>query len=101
MRRGTTPTITINVDADLSGYDEVYLTLASRSATVERSKEQLGIVASEAGCTMEVSLTQAETLRFRAGDTASAQIRAKSGDSAIATDIATVPIAGILKDGAI
>ena len=51
--------------------------------------------------TIKATLTQEDTLAMHAGNVCRVQVRAYNGDGSIAmaTDIATVPVADILEDG--
>lgn len=98
MRKGTTPTWTFEVDADLTGWD-VYITFEQRK--VEITRKEPSIEATEDGCVCEVTLTQAETLLFKPGP-AQAQIRAVDKDGvAVASTIFDFTVGDILLGGEI
>lgn len=62
--RGTTPTFMLTFDEeglDFTSVNNVYVTFASKNATVTKTAEYLGI----AEQTIEVFLTQADTLQFK------------------------------------
>lgn len=102
IRRGTTPTISVAVDTDLSSWPTIYLSLYGAGSKLDLDKDRLTVTKMATGCTLTATLTQAETLAFTDGQLAQVQVRAKSADgSAIATEIGTVNVRGILKDGAI
>ena len=104
MRRGTTPTLTFTTpyaaDLVVSGY----ITFNQRGATV------LDVPLSDPSVTVSdnsisITLTQTQTLAFDANvdpPIATAQIRAvlESG-KAVGSNIVTIPICKILKDGEI
>lgn len=99
MRRGTTPTISITVKglSDIQ-INKAYLTLKQRGTVVEKTEADMGID----GDILQVTLTQEETLKFAARAEMNVQLRvlSKSG-TAYASDIVTVPVGEILKDGVI
>lgn len=99
MRRGTTPTITATVDADISALN-IHLALDAGTLIV-KSGEDLTVNYADGVTTVEATLTQEDTLAMEAGNVCSVQIRAYNSDGSIAmaTDIATVPVSGILEDG--
>lgn len=98
MRRGTTPRHTFQVDIDLTDA-EVYITYAQNGSTVlEKTEENATISADK----IIVELSQTDTLLFSAGVDVEIQIRYKKPNgTADASDIITVPVERILKDGAI
>lgn len=106
MRRGTTPTIPLTVDKDISDGWTIYATFRSDSHEVELMNDRMTIELEPATETegaktlIDVTLTQEETLSFGAGS-AEVQIRAIKDSNAIATDIQRVDVGRILKDGVI
>lgn len=98
MRRGTTPTNTFTVDLDLTLAQVLYITYKQGGRTViEKKLEDVTITAE----TLTVTLTQADTLKLRDGSV-DIQIRARLIDgSAPASQIMTVPVEAILKEGVI
>lgn len=95
--RGTTPTLIIDVGADLSAFDVVWLTLEDEYGhTVTLEKSDLTIDATK----VSAVLTQQQTLELMSGRVR-AQIRALNGTVAAATDIMSVDVGEILKDGVI
>lgn len=98
MRRGTTPAITIQTDTDLTGYPTVVLTIRDKgTGSLDLNKTDLSITAEE----ITVTLTQAQTLAFTAGDLRF-QLRAvDSGGNAIASNYMYARLDDVLKDGAI
>ena len=103
MRRGTTPTFTITVDADLSGMN-IYLTFKNGANLLTKTNDDISIEY-EGGqhpkTTMTAILSQEETLAFASGTTCEVQVRAAddSGYPAIATTIGTLPVDRILLGG--
>lgn len=98
MRRGTTPTLRITCSLPLDECKSVWLTI--KQPGVEITKKQGDLAPTEDG--FAVTLTQAETLRLMDSVLARVQLRAllHSG-SALASNIAEVPVGAILKDGEI
>ena len=99
MRRGTTPAIVLTVDADLTGWT-VYVTLKSHSKQLTILNDGLTMEYANQKTTIAFSLTQQQTLDFSVG-TCEVQVRAIHDGTAIATDIQTLDIGRILKDGVI
>ena len=100
MKRGTTPTHTFTVDVDLTSATVIYLTYKQNGETiVERDISNMTVTSDS----IEVKLTQTETLAFSTTGNIQIQIRAGFSDgSRIASDILSVSPAGqILKEGAI
>lgn len=99
MRRGTTPTISITVKglSDIQ-INKAYLTLKQRGTVVEKTEADMEID----GDMLQVALTQEETLKFMARAEINVQLRvlSKSG-TAYASNIVTVPVEAILKEGVI
>lgn len=98
-RRGTTPTllITTNGIKDLSQCDVLWITLKQGNTEITKEKSDLTISGDE----IELSLTQEETLLFKAGSSVSLQLRALIGTEAVASDIKTFRMEDIIKDGII
>lgn len=101
MRRGTTPTLRITVDADLTDM-ELYLALKTggKPLVVKRNGD-MEVDVANGKSVIVVRLTQADTLGMKAGDKCEIQLRAVTdgGDTAIATTIGSVPVQRILQDG--
>lgn len=100
MRRGTTPTVTATVDADLTGMN-IYLAFKqSGRELVVKENADLVITVEDDVTTVQCPLSQADTLAFGNG-TCEVQIRATKNDgaTALATSIGTVDIERILQDG--
>ena len=99
MRRGTTPTITLIVDADITSYS-VYVTFQKGAKTITLENERLTMSYANGVTTIALTLTQAETLQLTAG-VCDVQIRAIKDGTAIATDIKQIDVGKILLEGAI
>lgn len=117
MRRGTTPTHTFHTDVDLTEARAVFVTYAQDGEVIiERSLED-GVEVTED--TVSVTLTQEETLRLEAvmakhlsiaddifklqkASKVLIQIRAAFPDgSSVASNIVSVGVQDVLKDGEI
>lgn len=102
MRRGTTPTITATVDADLTGLT-LYLAFsqAGCSPLFVKTGDELVVTVDGDQSTIECALTQEDTLKLNAGGMVEVQLRAvaSGGAVALATDITSVPVERILQDG--
>lgn len=100
MRRGTTPTFTVTVDADITAY-LIYLTFKDGDYMLTKTNDDLTIAVDEGVTSIDVTLTQAETLAFKSGSTVDVQIRAvdANGATAIATTIGSVSVDRILLGG--
>ena len=99
MRRGTTPTFTVTVDADISALN--IHPAFSAGALIVKSGSDLSVSYADGVTTIETTLTQADTLAMAASTDCEIQIRAYNGDGSIAmaTEIARVPVHRILEDG--
>lgn len=100
MRRGTTPTLVFSVTPplDLGALAEAWLTI--RQAGVEITHGLAEFTATETG--FSTTLTQAETLQLAGSASCRIQLRVLTGaGQALASNILTVPVGGILKDGII
>ena len=101
MRRGTTPTLTLTVDADIVGWT-IYVALRAGCETLVLDGTRLDVAAStEEGSTdISLTLTQEETLAMTCGP-CEVQVRAANNGSAVATDIARIDVGRIIQDGEI
>lgn len=98
MRRGTTPTLTITTDIDLTEASNLYLTFKQGDRVCfEKTLNDVTITED----TVSVWLTQAETLVLKDGRMVSFQIRATLGDQKVASNVMTSPVGEILKGGEI
>ena len=93
MRRGTTPTLVINIKGiDMSTIAEWYVTVAQDSVQITKTGTDLTIE----GTLISMPLTQQETMLFKSGEV-SVQIRAKTMENVvIASGIQTIDIDRIL-----
>lgn len=103
MRRGTTPTLEITVDADLSGFN-IYLTFKNGDKLLTKTNDDLSIEyesGQHPSTTITAILSQEDTLSFKSGTTCEVQVRAvdDSGYPAVATTIGTLPVDRILLGG--
>jgi ABC-type uncharacterized transport system ATPase subunit len=108
MYRGTTPKITLNiVGADLTDattWPTVIVTIENGQTTFDVTRDKLTITKASTGvgCSVSFALTQDETLAMSMLRMTRVQLRAKTVDGyAIATEIASVSVEDILKDGEI
>lgn len=100
MYRGTTPTLvfTVTPELDLSALAEAWLTI--RQAEVEITHSLPDLVPTDGG--FSVTLTQAETLGLSSSASCRVQLRALTGaGQAMASNILSLPVGGILKCGVI
>ena len=99
MRRGTTPIHTFTVDRDLTSATVLFITYKQNN--VNKVEKDIG------ACTItttsvQVQLTQEETLSFEDEGTVFIQIRAGFADGTrIASNIIKTAIEAVLKDGEI
>ena len=97
MYRGTTPTITINCDIDVSEFVTMWITFRTQQLATYAPPKQV----------VTVSLTQADTLLLGSlspdeDQQVEVQIRGRTEDGrAFASNIMTAPLSRILKDGVI
>ena len=98
MKRGTTPTLTLTVDADIVGWT-VYASFRTNGKVFTFENDRLQMTAEDDVTTIMLTLTQEETLEMHGS--AEVQIRAIKDGTAIATDIQRVDVGRILKDGVI
>lgn len=114
MYRGTTPTITINCDIDVSEFVAMWVTFRTQQLAtyappkqVEVTKHLGGEGVDATGKVVTVSLTQADTLLLGSlspdeDQQVEVQIRGRTEDGrAFASNIMTAPLSRILKDGVI
>ena len=104
--RGTTPSITLNITgidlSDASVWPTVIVTLENGSNIFDVDRDKLAIAKTDAGCSVTLELTQAQTLLMRKLQKTLVQLRAKdAGGNAIASPMATVGVEDVIKDGEI
>lgn len=97
MYKGTTPTFTFTLKFEASTIDKLNIAMA-QNGEVKISKSKADCTIS--GNTISVTLTEAETLALEEG-TLSIQLRIGIGSERLASGITTVPVEGLLKDGAL
>lgn len=100
MRRGTTPIITLEVDYNLIGWD-VYVTIVNGPREITFTNPDVSMEYNEGKTYISMTLTQLQTLEFKANTKCEIQIRAYKNGEAVASDIETVIVERILKDGVI
>lgn len=101
MYRGTTPTLVLKLDTDVSleNLAEMWVTFKATNAEVNKTLSDVTIDDTEK--TIEVPLSQRDTLAIT-GRTCSVQVRFKtSGGLAYATTISNIEVENVLKDGVI
>jgi len=99
MYRGTTPTVYVHSNIDLSEWD-VEMAIKCRNITLIKDGSDITVRQEEDGsCWIYTTLTQEETLSFPTGAQAAVQLRAIKDGSAIASTIGEVPVEKILRDG--
>ena len=99
MRRGTTPIITLTVDADIADWT-VYVSFNNGNTVTTFEDDRLTKTVNSGQTFIDITLTQEETLAFTVGKV-EVQIRAIKDDVAIATNIMGMDVDRILKDGVI
>lgn len=101
MYRGTTPTIVLELDTELSLANLAEMWVTFKTSTVEVTKSLSDVTIDDENKTIVVSLTQEETLKLYNGN-CEVQVRFRDeSDLAYATTIADVNIGRILKEGVI
>lgn len=98
MRRGTTPTITINADLDLTDASNLFVTF-KQDGVVVFEKTLSDVTVTEE--TVVVNLTQDETLALNTSAGLQFQIRASLGDNKVASNVMQTTVEKILKEGVI
>lgn len=101
MRRGTTPTIVINVTGEDFSGATMYVTLEQGNTQLTKTNTDVVVTPTTDGSTVQIFLSQEETLAFTNGS-ARIQIRwIDSGGNAQASPIKAIEISPILLDGVI
>lgn len=96
MTRGTTPTNIIDVDIDLTGATDIYVTYVQNGHTI--MEKTLGDMTVDEE-RLTIRLTQEETFVFDPKKKVAVQIRAKFADNtAVASNIMYVGVENILKN---
>lgn len=99
MRRGTTPTITLTVDADLTGHAVEVTFRRPFMEPLTITNDQLHMEVADDVTTITLTLTQQQTLAMHGP--VEVQVRAARDNVAIATDIGTIDVGRILREGVI
>lgn len=102
MFRGTTPTLTykLNTDIDLTDIVQIWVTLSDGVNQI--TKDINDVIIDNVEHTVQVKLSQEDTLLLNGGSKAKTQIRLLDGnDNAYASSIKEVMLNSILKDGVI
>lgn len=103
MYRGTTPSLKIRLrtSLDLNDVKQCWVTLESATSSKEVTFDKSHVVLNPDDSTMELRLSQEETLRFGSGEI-NVQVRLlMTDDLAYASNIKNVRMNQILKDGVI
>ena len=97
--RGTTPTVEVVVDADLTGL-ELHLCFDAGARVVKETAD-MTVNVEDGKTTITAVLTQADTLSFAEGSNCEVQLRGFNADGsvAMASSIGTVPVLRIIEDG--
>lgn len=97
MRRGTTPTITITTDINLTAAINLFVTFKQGDRIAfEKTLEDVTVTENQIVC----DLNQSDTLALKDG-MVRFQIRATIGNSKVASNVMTATVDEILKGGAI
>lgn len=97
MIRGTTPTVTISVGTDLTGWD-VFVTFESTKGQLTKSGNDLAVTPGDTS-TVDVPLTQEDTLSFPEGRTVKVQLCAVKDGQRIATKVGEITASEVLYEG--
>lgn len=101
MIRGTTPTLTFTLPFSLDGVKTCWITFAQNGSerfTVDLSNE----CCEWEGDQITINMTQEQTLKLKSAISVSIQLRVLTNRAeALASDVITVPVKDILKDGVI
>lgn len=106
LYRGTTPTIILNAHGvDFSSantWPVVVVTLGYGPRRIDFERTDLDIAKTDTGCTVTLTLSQAQTLALGVMRPVLVQLRAKdAGGHAVASPIASADVGDVLKDGEI
>ena len=100
MYRGTTPTLTFRLPIDTGSITVLSVAVAQgRQVKIEKTLSDVHVDGNVISCT----LTEDETLSLTAGASVEAkiQLRVGVGEQRMASQIFTVPVERILRDGAL
>lgn len=96
--RATTPTVTLDVDEDISGWD-VHIYARNGGTVMEFSGDRVTKSATDAGSSISVTLTEDETRGLAADANLAVQLRAKSGLTIVASSMALISVGDVIEDG--
>ena len=98
--RGTTPTVTVRVAADLTDMG-IHLTFKGGGKRITKTGDDLDVTVEDDVTTIVTSLTQEDTLSLKAGSPVRVQVRAvqDDGEVALASTIGMLSVAPILLEG--
>lgn len=96
--QGTTPEISIKVaNTDLSTFDEVVMYLKQANNVIEKKKSAGDVsIGGEGNDTATIGLTQQETIALNPNYPLRIQMRVKSGDVVMASNVIKTDVAPIL-----
>lgn len=108
MKRGTTPTLELEVDKDILDWTR-YITFRQGSTEFTLENDRQAAVLEEDKTIITITLTQEETLSLKAGETSrisqvpkvEVEVRAIKDGTAVGTDIEELRVDKILMDGTI
>ena len=85
MRRGTTPTIIMNVAGDDLSRDNMYITVRQGALLIIKASDEITRTTGEDPdtCILSTTYTQEETLSLKAGQEASIQLRIIESDGTV------------------
>ena len=98
MRRGTTPTLPLIVDADIADWT-VYASFKTNGEVYTFNNDRMQMTVEDDVTTILLTLTQEETLAMHGS--AEVQVRAIKNGNAIATEVKRVDVGRIIKEGVI
>lgn len=98
--RGTTPTVTVRVAADLSDMG-IHLTFKGGGKRITKTGDDLEVTVEDEVTTIVTTLTQGDTLAMDGGDDVRVQVRAVANDGnvALASTIGVLKVSPILEEG--
>ena len=100
MYRGTTPTLTFGLPFATDNIKSLYITFVDKNDSIVLEKDIASCTLS--GKSVSVTLTQEETLALEGRSETRIQLRVLDNNgTALASDIITVQVKEILKDGVI
>ena len=94
--RGTTPTIVLDMDVDLSSDWNIHVYIANEGNVFDIDTVRCD--KTESGSQIKVILTQEQTLELRPNTMMHIQVRAKHGETVMASEIAMFEVKDVLKD---